>query len=159
MGERVIYLGRINTCLVCGDNSYEVFLERDHAFPRSMVNKPDLGRIRSPFREVVYNRYNVFRMCHRHHWDVDNRKTLAFSSNGFITLDPVGLLIFLMEQYPLTENEKYRPTQIDNLLKTNARFMDAVRNLNGELPRDLVRKYHDAGEVALEFERRLQEKK
>lgn len=156
MGKEDIRLDQIGICLVCGAHDFEVSLERDHAFPRSMARKPNLGKIQNPFHDVIFSRYNVFRLCHEHHRGIDNKKNPAFSSDGFVTLNPVRLLTFLLNEYPITKNRKYRDIQIENLLKTNERFVEVAINLNGELPKDLVDKYQDAIDVAKQFKEKLE---
>lgn len=149
-------LDKINTCLFCGGSLHQNHLNRDHFYPRCVANKPENVKNINPFRKVIFNRWNVFRLCQGEHIAVDLRKISAFSQDGFKTLDPEGLVGFLMENYPVTENQNYRDLQLLSMINTNLSFVEVAYHLNGELPKDLVRRYQDAADLAWEFIRKLE---
>ena len=151
-------LDKLDFCLFCGASRSEKKLEHEHVFPRSMAKKPDsIKKSKHPFKRVVYdNLTNVFIVCEKEHKDIDSRKAMAFSRDGFTTLNPIGLITFLMEEYPLTSNMRYYDLQLKNMIATNGRFIDTVKNLNGELPKDLVTRYQDAISAAEKFSEKLE---
>lgn len=151
-------LDRINYCLICGATSAEVPNNVDHFIPHCLITQPwgVVDRRTHPFREVVFPVYNRFRVCIPEHLKIDNKKIRAFGGFNFKNIDPEGLWQFEMEEYPITNlNPQDAELQRLYMAITSLSFASVARSLNGELPKDLVKRYQNAADVAIKFARQL----
>lgn len=149
----------IGICLACGATKHQTKLDRDHFFPRSMLTQPTIEGLTNknhPLREVVINRSNLFVLCRIDHEELELKKQSAFGGPGYKQVDPEGLIDFLKNEYPITQNTKYFDSQIKCMIRTTKRFIETAANLNGELPKDLKRRYQKAAADATIFVKDLE---
>lgn len=144
-------LDRIGVCLACGVNIHQAPLNRDHYFPQAMLTlPPGIDRSKHPFRRLVLDRANIFRLCVPDHIEIDRKKMEAYGGPRLADIDPLALVQCLRE-YPITKNPRYRLLQLLSLLETQSRFIEVVANLNGELPKSLVNRYKEAADESKEL--------
>lgn len=154
--ERSIFYG-LDVCLACGVSDPEADLHYDHFFPRVMAHRP--MRSSHPLRGVVHSASNIFVLCREHHTKVDNGKINTFRGNlNYRHINPVGLVKFLMECYPITRDPRYFEMQVGAMIEANEIFMETVLNLTPRLfKKSLIPKYLEATVYANQFITRLKE--
>ncbi|MCL4367456.1 hypothetical protein M1563_04795 [Patescibacteria group bacterium] len=159
MGEKdITYVGKIETCLVCGKGKSDaVLIDTDHCYPRMLARYPYQvfgGALtkRHPLVPLISLHDNKFRFCRAHHEEVDKGKheALTSSRSSGLDIDPHELLLYLQDFYPITTG-KYRSVQIAQLIRVNTAYIEVVRGLNGELPQDLKDSYLRSADVAESF--------
>ncbi len=164
-----------SACIICGkvlDSSERGTI--DHYIPLCVTgshNERSRG-IENPFLEVVKDPNNLFKICSKEaHDDKDNDKIAAFlgltpNDNPHCYLekigaphtrrgDPVALIKYLMENYPITPNIRFRRAQIRRMITINNQFRSVAYKLNGDLDHDLTVKYHNAAALIGDFNRKL----
>lgn len=152
--ELIETVHNIGVCLSCGASKYQTKLDKDHFFPRSMLTQPNLPEIdvqHHPLRKVVMNRANLFVFCRSDHEEFEIKKQTAFGGPEYRKVDPEGLLNFLREEYPITQDPKHFIPQLNCMIQTTERFVTVATHLNGELPGDLKKRYQVAAYDALSF--------
>ncbi|MDO8498185.1 MAG: hypothetical protein Q7S44_00100 [bacterium] len=126
-----------------------------------------------PFITVVNDPHNLFRVCcEGEHADLDAKKTAAFlgydpegddvqaylakiGQPGTERGDPVALVQFLMDNYPITADPRFRIVQIRGMITVNNLLRRTAYGLNGELHPDLKARYYKAAALIGPFNRRL----
>lgn len=137
-------LDRIGLCLACGVSIHKTPLNRDHYFPQAMLTFPQgIDREEHPFRRLILDRANIFRLCIPDHTEIDRKKMEAYGGPNIIDIDPLALVNFL-SSYPVTNNPRYRTIQILNMIESHSRFISSVGKLNGEFPKSLSSRYKEA---------------
>lgn len=150
MTENPPSLKRVKTCIVCGHGN-RVKTTYDHLYPQAIGQQPIALRPIVPFRPVIKAVTNVYPMCWNHHQRTDGKKMEALGIGQEGGMDPVRLVRYIGSDYPITSNLKLRIVQLKCMIDVTGLFVSAVNNLNGELPSELVAKYHNAGEEANEL--------
>lgn len=161
----------IGECISCGKKSSQTLLNRDHLYPKCMIGPGKLkySETAHPFYQVVYQDNNLYRMCIEDHDRLDSKKCASFlglttEDNSFKSTnrlkdiyrgDPVALVLFLMDNYPITGNRKLFDRQIYCITETNALFIKKAKGLNGEFPEYLRTGYQEAAKLAKDFNKKL----
>lgn len=136
MPERIIRLDRVGRCVGCDTPRNRTLLDVDHYLPQCLYKQPDsVDPSQNPFKGVVANWRNKFVLCRKScHEPVDADKTRFFRGTNGNKLDPVALIYFLWESYPLTGNPRFRTSQLSSMIETETGFIAVVGRLNGGFP-------------------------
>lgn len=145
-------LGTVKICIYCGKTSDEVEINRDHYYPQVLGRRPKKRETKRFFKPLIHSTLDIFPLCLEHHTDIDREKIDALRARGkYRSLNPVGLVEFLRENYPITTNPRYYDLQIGAMIESNRTFVDLIRNMNGELPKVLRYKYINAMSCAEDY--------
>ncbi len=160
--SRIETAKNIGACVHCG---IAVDEDHDHFFPRMLLGpKGDTG-VRNELKKIVYNPYNKFPLCEEIHDEIDRGKYWHFLQIGSIKDgrelnhlihspsrgDPVALLRFLQDEYPITNDPRYYNLQVEAMIKNLDVFIKTVRELNGSLDPELKLRYKASLEPASDF--------
>ena len=177
--KEVKSLGKLNFCLKCGKKADKaVFLDVDHLYPKCMLGprrkRSSMGS--HPFKAVVYQQANRFTLCRPEHEELDRQKCGTFleilikgpSGKEFSQSaelgqsledpqrgNPVALVEFLIDNYPITDNPEYFPWQISCMVRTNEIYQVILNQLNGCIYPELRARYHRSGLLVTEFNKKL----
>lgn len=128
--------------------------------------------VKHPLLTVVRDPNNLYRICtEEEHSELDREKTGAFlgynpeddvrsylakiALPGTMRGDPVALIQFLRENYPITNKGRYRRVQIRRMVTINNLFKRVALSLNGELDPALKERYQEAASLVPPFNRYL----
>lgn len=154
-------LDKINFCLGCGSTDGGA-LTREHFYPKFLLLVPRMkkgGVLSHPLSGVVYYRHNWYRFCWDCHCKIEQTKHKAFYGDHYRSRKPDALVKAMQSEYRITEDEVYRPIQIDHMIDVNTKFIEITRGLNGEMGPSLKQRYIDAAFLATEFNDSLKQLK
>lgn len=156
MPELLKRLDKIGRCLCCDTTRSKTTLDRDHFYPKCLYKQPDdIDPTRNPFKTVVVNRRNIYVLCRGCHESVDGKKIATLKKGQGLLVDPESLVMFLRQEYPVTQNPRYFAAQLKNMIDTHMNFARVAMGLNGEFSKELVRRYESAADLAIVSARAL----
>lgn len=138
----------IKSCLGCGAN-HDTPLNKDHYFPKMLLSLPgNFNPLRNPFRWMVMNRRNLFKLCIENcHRQADDKKMEALTGTNYEDFDPVGLVLSL-RTYPHTLDSRYFEPMTNFKIQDHWNFINTVKSLKKEFDSDTIAKFNDAADAS-----------